>query len=215
MSYILEALKKLEEKRRRAETPHDLLTIPAATAPDGERRPLWHYLIAVLLLFNAGLLLWWLLRPWQAPAGAGLKAEPSPSPSLVYEPEPGKEKYARKIRPDSTAPDKEAGTLRQTQSPAVDVLPAETARVTRKTAEKDARKIYGLDELPPSVRQELPQIIISGHFYAADPSSRVAVINGKAMHEGETLTGGLRLERITSDGVVMDYQGYCFRKGLF
>ncbi len=213
MSYILEALKKLEEKRRRAETPHDLLSSPVAAVHAPEGRPPWHYLIVALLLFNAGLLLWW-LRPWQAPARAGLNKAESSSPAPVYEPVAGMGKDPRKIRPDSTASDKEEGSI-QTRDIAAEVLPAETGRVTRKTDERDAHKIYGIEELPPSVQQELPQIIISGHFYAADPSSRVVVINGKAMHEGEILAGGLRLQRITSDGVVMDYQGYCFRKGLF
>ncbi|MCL5021985.1 MAG: general secretion pathway protein GspB [Nitrospirae bacterium] len=75
-------------------------------------------------------------------------------------------------------------------------------------------RLYGLSELPPSVLQDLPGFTISTHLFAADPASRMVRINGQTMHEGESLSAGLKLEQITPDGVVFSYQGFRFRVGL-
>jgi general secretion pathway protein B len=215
MSYILEALKKLEEKRRRTETSQDLLSVCPAAPQEAGRRPVLRYLIAVLLLLNAGLLLWWLLpRQIPGPDSSVVGALSSPSPTrTVSRPE---EKNAQRVSSYGAAPgDKDESHQGVSASFPIAVSRTEWSGASAKNAERDGLEIYQPGDLPASVRQELPDITISGHFYAADPSSRVVVINGRPMHEGETLAGGLRLERITSDGVVMDYQGYRFHKGVF
>jgi general secretion pathway protein B len=62
MSYILEAIKKADHKRKLGEVPdvhsdHDLdLEEPA-------KRVVWPYLLAALLFFNAAVIAWW-LEPW-------------------------------------------------------------------------------------------------------------------------------------------------------
>jgi general secretion pathway protein B len=92
MSYILEALKKAEQKREREERPKPL-AISRETG--GERRgwPLWSYFLLALLIINTGVMVWW-IGPWrnvtQAPSGlrtaAGLQASslppaaPTPAP---------------------------------------------------------------------------------------------------------------------------------------
>lgn len=69
MSYILEALKKSEQERKKKTVPH------VNTAAPGEvrncrSRPFWSCVLALALFVNAGLFTWW-LRPWhkeEAPA---------------------------------------------------------------------------------------------------------------------------------------------------
>lgn len=75
-------------------------------------------------------------------------------------------------------------------------------------------KIYSLKELPLSLQQSLPAFAISTHLYASDTSSRVVRINGQILREGQFLTAGLKLEEITSEGVIFSYQNYRFRVGL-
>ncbi len=75
-------------------------------------------------------------------------------------------------------------------------------------------KIYNLTELPSVVSQGLPQFAVSTHIYSVDPSSRLTRINGQALREGQELSPGLKLEEITSDGVVMRYRNYRFRIAL-
>ncbi len=59
MSYIFEALKKLEQKRQR-ERSSRLLMVTGEAAPEPKRWPFWPFVVlAVLLLLNAGVIFWW------------------------------------------------------------------------------------------------------------------------------------------------------------
>jgi general secretion pathway protein B len=63
MSYILDALKKLEKEHRHGSVP-DLLTVQDLMLQEPKKRPLWPYLLLLALLLNAVILVWW-LSPWQ------------------------------------------------------------------------------------------------------------------------------------------------------
>lgn len=88
MSYILDALRKSDQLRRRGAAPTLLLGQATAAAP---RRPaLLSYGLLALVLLGAGIAIGW-LRPWQpqpavpalAPvAGVAKPPEPSPAPAL-------------------------------------------------------------------------------------------------------------------------------------
>ena len=64
MSYILEALKRLEQKQKREGLP-TLLTPQEGPLEQKRRRPLWLYFILAALLLNAGMTLWW-IAPWRS-----------------------------------------------------------------------------------------------------------------------------------------------------
>jgi general secretion pathway protein B len=64
MSYILDALKKSDQDRQRRKPP-SLETIYADEIGKPKKKAHWPYLIALALVLNAGLLLWW-LRPWNS-----------------------------------------------------------------------------------------------------------------------------------------------------
>lgn len=59
MSYILDALKKSERERQRGALP-DMLTVQDIVAEKPAKRLTWVYLLAAVLLLNAGALIWWL-----------------------------------------------------------------------------------------------------------------------------------------------------------
>lgn len=65
MSYILEALKKSDEERNRGTAPGLQTVQTAAVVHPSKRRTGWVYLLALALLLNAGLLIWW-LGPWKS-----------------------------------------------------------------------------------------------------------------------------------------------------
>jgi len=75
-------------------------------------------------------------------------------------------------------------------------------------------KLYSLKELPASVQQSLPDFSISTHLYSADSASRMVRINGQILREGEHLNAGVKVDEITSDGVIFLFQDYRFRVGL-
>ncbi len=64
MSYILEAIKKADQKRKLGSVPdvHTVHEMPPVAA----RRLFWPYIVAAGLFVNVGLITWW-LHPWEAP----------------------------------------------------------------------------------------------------------------------------------------------------
>jgi hypothetical protein len=64
MSFILDALRKAEKKRKRGEIPK-LLTAQDTVIMGPKRRSRWPYIIVAALLLNAGIFMWW-LSPWRA-----------------------------------------------------------------------------------------------------------------------------------------------------
>jgi general secretion pathway protein B len=91
-----------------------------------------------------------------------------------------------------------------------------SATIQKGIPSKDSseRRIFQLNELPSSVRQNLPDFSISVHIHGDDPKSRMTRINDHMLREGQELSGGLRLEEITLDGVILSYDKYRFHVGL-
>lgn len=77
----------------------------------------------------------------------------------------------------------------------------------------DENKLYKLQELPSSIRQNLPAFSVSALLYSSKPDSRMVRINELMMHEGQDLTAGVKLEEITRDGIILRFQKYRFYVG--
>ena len=75
-------------------------------------------------------------------------------------------------------------------------------------------KIYNLGELPPSVRQGLPAFSVSVFLYSDEVASRMVKINGQILKEGQSLTEGLKLEKIIPNGLIFSYHSYRFHVDL-
>jgi general secretion pathway protein B len=227
VSYILEALRKSDQLRRRGGAPALLLGPPAAAA---HRRPalLWYGLPALVLL-GAGIAIGW-LRPWEsepeatAPVAAAQPSvpQPKPAPRAQALPAPAQrmpeslpvpkarrapvparaaaEPKKRSARPASAAP-KRAPALTPAPSPAR--APAQPATV-----------VMNLSELPIAIQQELPAMSITVHAYSSRPAERLVGINDRLLHEGDDVAPGLKLEQITPEGMILSYKGYNFRRGV-
>jgi general secretion pathway protein B len=65
-------------------------------------------------------------------------------------------------------------------------------------------------DLAVAAGSDLPQLRLDLHVYAAKPQDRFALINMRKLHEGDSLQGGVRVEAITPDGVVMSHNGTKF-----
>lgn len=217
MSFILDALKKSEEERRRGEVP-DLRAQHAAFPQPRPRRLLWPALFSAALLVNAPLLLWW--QPWQPNAQL-----PPPSPLVAPPPAPP----ADSVAPPAPAPvlptaeEGEPPRVYLPQEPAgwSDLRldppprpksPAAAAAVPRRPS-RPAPFLPHLRDLPEARRQFLPDLKISMHYYNPDPGSRMVRMNGRILREGSILVEGLTVEEITSAGVILNWQGERFRAG--
>jgi general secretion pathway protein B len=65
-----------------------------------------------------------------------------------------------------------------------------------------------LKDLPSEIKDKLPPIDIIGHVYDNDPAKRFVFINAQSYRVGDRIgRDGPLLDKITSDGVIIDYGG--------
>lgn len=128
-------------------------------------------------------------EPLPAPAQVALPVQPAPAPRTVL---PAQDPTPIAARPLPAAPP-------PAQPAPAAALPAPPNRV------------LAFYELPPTVRERIPPLSVSGFSYAEQPDLRMAVINDKVLRQGESAAPGITLERIASDGVVLSFSGYRFR----
>jgi general secretion pathway protein B len=237
MSYILEALKKSEYARQQGRVP-DLATLPAAEAPPdlpfaANRLPL---LAGGALLLAVAVTGWW--RPWQSPppveppagttsapavqtlvaapppSAPAAQPQPQPQPAIApaAEPLPAPAQVALPAQPApaprAVLPAQEPTPIAARPLPAAP-LPAQPAPAT--ALPTPPNRVLAFYELPPTVRERIPPLSVSGFSYAEQPDLRMAVINDKVLRQGESAAPGITLERIASDGVVLSFSGYRFR----
>lgn len=84
-----------------------------------------------------------------------------------------------------------------------------TVTADRNTAEGNTNIIEFYD-LPDTVKQQLPAIIISAHVYSTNPLQRSLVVNNNFLEEGEYFLDGLILHEITADGAIFNYKDIKF-----
>jgi general secretion pathway protein B len=241
MSYILDALRKSDQQRRRGAAPTLLAGQAMAEAP---KQPAFlAYGLPAAVLVGAGIVIGW-LRPWQPEQAAPGRAElvaAKPLESTPRQPASAPSEMAPQPRPEqrlqnATPPAQAAPALVPTKpqlparaKPETDGTPREAdAAVPRKTAAPapeqpvgtaaaDAARVQtvvSMADLPLPVQQELPAMTISFHVYSGDSEKRLVGINNRMLREGEHVVPGLKLEQITPDGMIFGYKGYSFRRGV-
>ena len=208
MSFILEALKKSENKRRKTTSPGPRTIHEPLSQSRGRKRswPLWLLVIAVNVL-----LLVWFLGPWQ-------KTQLQPSEQAVHSlPVPhhkpvevaGQEPTATQAQPRKAKEKELLGEAGAGEREPVRSKEQKTANPL--PVPKNENHIYRLAELPLAVRQQLPALQMSLHAYNRESASASLVqLNNRIVREGDEVGSNLRLERITDDGVVLSYDGYRF-----
>jgi hypothetical protein len=178
---------------------------------------LWRYLISLALLLNAGILLLW-AGPWQSKRSAAHEPfEVSIDAAVSRQNEVVKDAVNEGQGPRLYQFQSDVKTGNDPDSNTQENGSAVSFQIRPDTAEKEVTdgKTMEMSELPLSVRQKLPDLSISGHFYENRPSSRIITVGGKTLHEGASAAPGIRLERITPDGAVFSCDGYRFHKDVF
>jgi len=195
MSYILDALKKSDQQRQRGTVP-PLNTMQTSVAAPRRNMSAYYVVIAALLI-GAGIMLGW-LRPWQAE-----QPRPVATSRVVEMPIPVTQQNVPLTSPvehhEKIEVAKVSSAARE-QSPPVEV-PQEP-------------QMLSINDLPPQIRQEIPEMKVQLHAYADIPGERLVSINDIRLREGEFLASGLKLEQITPDGMIFSYKGYRFQRGI-
>lgn len=237
MSFILDALRKSESERQKRSSPS---MFEVRVAPPRSRLPLWALALGGLLGINLLILLFVLLRgdggPAAAPptaasgvsAVAGTPAPPAMQPStpisIVVNPAPaapapaaaapsGDPRFDPPLIEEPLPASEPVGGGAFNANDFVPALPPQPAAAAGSPSRRPA--VGGPDGL--STREQLlaagrsiPEANMGLHAYDADPSRRFVMLNGQRVREGESQPSGLAVERITSDGAVLVFQGNRF-----
>lgn len=227
MSYILDALKKSEQER---ELVRMLRTAGAAGyfwAP--ARRRLWPAIV-VLALF-AGITLtvlrWWPAQEHTSVANEIASESPLPAQAVVTR-EPAVMTAAPPptspvvMAPSRSATNDLANQARVASAPESAPVAPTPPHVSDKpaagqpanpeaTAPIDAAAVPLLREMPADFRRQLPELTVNIHLYSADEAENLVYINDRQLRRGEQLEGGIKLEEIVPDGVVLSYAGTYFK----
>ncbi len=250
MSFILDALKKMEKKRQHSPVPN-ILTVHELPLKETKKRLLWPYLIlSALLLINAVILSVW-LRPWETgkteivAQTLPVKIHESVKTEVMEKDIVNKGRTSKEaLSPESDAPainpvnvmpqsqpvqtetdEQEEPEVETTASLEISPAIQETQEVISYTPDNTApvsdnetvsgQRVPDVSELPQSVLQNLPEIVIYGHIYSDNPASRLVNINRNIIREGGTVTSGLKVEEIIRSGVIFSFQDFLFQIRTF
>jgi general secretion pathway protein B len=236
VSYILEALKKLEQKRQRERMP-DLLTFQGDVARVNKKKPLWPFIVIGLILLNAifvSLLLW--IAPWtnsvQLPPRQSQVSREGAAPAQSDTSEKIKEQQVPEVKKDAPPPEQKDvirstpsrpqvtvpknTTLEQSPSktsiaqPVPLVKTKEEALPKAKKQTQPSDKMLSIKELPVDVKAGLPELKMTVHSYNEQTQARFVVINNGIFREGHSINTDLKVEQINQNGVILNYQGHRF-----
>ncbi|MEE4253571.1 MAG: general secretion pathway protein GspB [Desulfuromusa sp.] len=204
MSFILEALKKSENKRRKKSVSRPSRSIHEPVPRSNTKSRLLILGIFFVLLVNI-VFLFWLFSPWTQ--SASTMAEVSVTESI--QPQTNNSAPASIQMSSSTS---------QVNSEPASVVPQpqpkerkEQSRVTALPAPRSEKKIYSFDQLPVSIQKQIPALHMSLHAYNRnDATASMVQLNNQMMHEKEMVNPDISLEQITAEGVVLHYDGYRF-----
>lgn len=70
-----------------------------------------------------------------------------------------------------------------------------------------------LSDLPDEVRRDIPPFTLSVHFFSEQHERSLVSLNGVNLHEGDPIAPDFKLEKITPNGVVMNFKGTRFQYG--
>ena len=207
MSFILDALKKSENDRQ-SQAEAEFATVPSS--PDSPTTPRWLWVLGALLVINALVLFAFIRRadgpsvPTPVPASAAAVIANTNS-DLAADQNSGDDASfasqldeARRQQPAVADPETETATR---QRPAVSVanLPVSRAAV-----------LPTLMELRTNGTLQLPELHLDIHVYNNVPANRFVFIDMNKYEEKSRLDAGPTVQEITSDGVVLIYQGITF-----
>lgn len=235
MSYILEALKKSEQERKRGELPEITHFESGSSGPDSSKK-YWPIVVGVLVVLNLGLVFLW--SPWQSNSDVNLQVDTGE----VSQPKTGTKRSAEeaesskfnsdqlthklskeisdpKLTREKVAPAPSAKPVASTPRHVQQAQPvAEPELITpSKNLEPMERKpqvntsyLPQLQELPADILGQIPDMSFSSHMYSSSARFRSIIINGRRLKEGQFLDGDIQVVEITEKGVVLSFDGTIF-----
>jgi general secretion pathway protein B len=215
MSFILDALKKSETERQRADAP---ALYEMKMAPPRRGVAVWLIVLAGLLVINVIVLSVVLLRGTHGsaqadaspgatpPAAAAPAPPPAPAPATTYPTAPAAlnpPASPPQLAPPAAAPD----TANAGSTAGADAADDAPAVEPPRGSGGDVPTYAQAASLPGA---NLPELKLDLHAYALNPAERFVFLNMMKLREGQSTPAGVRVESITPDGAVLSWQGSRF-----
>ncbi len=233
MSYILDALKKSEEERKKGDVPGLQTYTPTAEPSSGNKA--WVIGIVVLITTNiVGLAFW---APWRTTndlVETSAQTSTQPKDQVIRRSAPTPPVQVPSIPVQPTAPQKNevAKTVVKTANKTINkpvikpiakaplqptaklasihrVEPA-THKEYKEKAAPSAAYLPQLSELPQSLQAKIPDLTFSSHMYSSQDKFRSITINGKRLKQGRYYNEHLYVNEITEKGAIMGFEGTLF-----
>ncbi len=226
VSYILEALKKSEQDRKKSESPN-FYSIESAVLPERNRRNIWAWFFMGLLLLNlsffASYLFWKyqskvpqaqeavLSAPIKSESLAPVQAQAKPPVALQKNYQQEREIVTAKavIRTHNNAPEQTQIVNDEAQFETIGPQSRRYAE-SLQVDEEEPNKLPSPYDLPKAVQSALPSLHFDSHMYSSDGPFRSVIVNGQLLKEGEFIEEGLMLVEITESGVILNFNGHIF-----
>jgi general secretion pathway protein B len=238
MSFILEALKKSEQQRQQGDAPLQVRkrTLSMKTQRSG-RQPYWILIVAVALVLCGTL---WFYSTKGMPTGQTIASDPVVTPaaslsqSRVVDQGTNKEAEAA-IRMQAVQPVEKSAVARSHLSAPVpdyasepviqepkqsELVSVKAEKVTQPVVnvviEQAEPQVATAEELPfyldlsRGLREQMPRLSMSMHFYTDNPGRRLVRINDRLLHEGDWVSDDLQIVEITPSGANLDLLGKAF-----
>ena len=135
--------------------------------------------------------------PALASPAAGLPPAPAPAPLPVVVSAPP--------TPPAAAPPAAAPTV-QGATPAPSAPPAQPAPVAAVPAARVAESVVPLARLTPEQRRDWPALAIGGAVYSDNAASRLLIVGGQLLHEGDAAAPGVTIARIGPRAVLLRWR---------
>ena len=201
MSYILDALRKSEQERNPEKVP-DLGTHHRQIGSENKKSyPYW--ILGIALLLINGFVLFYVM------------SNESETKTLDIPIAKKEEKVESQPleKPDvNTLPiiaSSEPVVKKVTETPAEVSTAPVISVVATQVKPLDSSSVLDISELPYDLQRQIPDLDFSTHIFVRDGGSFI-IINGKSINEGMSVLRGLRVIKILSDGIILEFKGKQF-----
>ncbi len=239
MSYILDALKKSEQERGHGNIP-GVQTVHSSSLNYKNNKTYWPYILITAVLLNLAAILYFVFDKDKPSDNNIIASETNTienrtealtvtnNTQHTIPTETNKQLVDTASITNSQSAEEEINSTSATAHPRtnnqIDSLAVtgnntngNSSQITPKADRRisqDNTNIIEFYDLPESIKQQLPAIIISAHVYSTNPLQRSIVINNNFLEEGEYILDGLILHEITTDGAIFNYKDIKFHHGV-
>jgi len=230
MSYILDALRRADSERERGAVPGvHARPVPLGSAETKAAPPsrLWVGVSLALAAVLVAVLAWQWMGHDAAPEGVEA-ARVAPPPLPITPPPPPVAEAPPPVLPAPVLPPvqvapappvaravaavrKPVAAAKAAASAAPRVVAAAPSGPSGPAAALAASRLPTASELPDDIQRSLPTLAIGGASYSQNAESRMLIVNGQVLREGDKVAPEVTLEEIRLKEAVLSAKGHRYR----